>query len=183
VDAGLRQRHPDGLLWTRAEFDAARVAISAGLMDALYATVTTVTQILTAQREVERAIAATTSMAVLSAVADARAQLVGLLFPGFISSTGMTQLRHLPRYLRGITSRLDKLPTDVARDRVWMLEVQNTTARYTAAGGRIPLAPDSPEHIVRARWMLEELRISLFAQHLGTAGTVSPQRIQKVLAP
>ncbi|MCU1508453.1 MAG: hrpA [Glaciihabitans sp.] len=183
VDAGLRQRHPDGLLWTRAEFDAARVAISAGLMDALYATVTTVTQILTAQREVERAIAATTSMAVLSAVADARAQLVGLLFPGFISSTGMTQLRHLPRYLRGITSRLDKLPTDVARDRVWMLEVQNTTARYTAAGGRIPLAPDSPEHIVRARWMLEELRISLFAQHLGTAETVSPQRIQKVLAP
>jgi len=182
VDAGLRARTPDGLIWTRAEFDAASAQISAGLLDTLYATVASVTATLGAARDAERAIRATTSMAVLPAVTDAREQLAGLVFPGFISRTGSAQLRHLPRYLRGIAARLDKLPTEIARDRTWANEVQAATAKYVAAGGRIPLAPGTPEKLVRVRWMLEELRVSLFAQQLGTAETVSPQRIAKALA-
>jgi ATP-dependent helicase HrpA len=182
IDAGLRTRKADGLLWTRTDFEAARLEISAGLLDSLYATVTTVTQALAAARDAERALQASTSMALLPALTDAREQLGGLIFPGFISRTGTAQLRHVPRYLRGIASRLDKLPTDVARDRVWANEVQTATARYLAAGGRIPLAPSTPDGLVRVRWMLEELRVSLFAQHLGTAETVSPQRIAKALA-
>jgi ATP-dependent helicase HrpA len=182
IDSGLRARSADGLIWTRAEFEAARSEISAGLVDALYATVTTVTATLAAARDADRAIRATTSMAVIAALTDAREQLAGLVFPGFISRTGTAQLRHLPRYLRGIAARLDKLPTDVARDRVWMTEVQKSTVGYLAAGGRIPLAAGSSPNLVHVRWMLEELRVSLFAQHLGTAETVSPQRIAKALA-
>ncbi len=182
LDAALRETHADGLLWTRDEFEAARTRISAGLLDALYATVTTITTVLEASREVERAISRTTSMAVLPAVSDARSQLAALVYPGFVSATGVAQLRHLPRYLRGIVARLEKLPTDVARDRVWMTEVQTATSRYTSAGGTLPLPADAPAHLVRARWMLEELRISFFAQQLGTAETVSLQRIQKALA-
>jgi ATP-dependent helicase HrpA len=60
--------------------------------------------------------------------------------------------------------------------------VSESTARYVAAGGRIPLAPHESEKLVRVRWMLEELRVSLFAQSLGTAETVSPQRIAKILS-
>ena len=182
IDAGLRERSPDGLVWTRDEFEAERLAISAGLVEALYATVTTVTAALSASRDAERALRGATSMAVLPALSDAREQLAGLIFPGFISRTGSAQLRHVPRYIRGITSRLEKLPSDIARDHVWMTQVQAAMAKYTAAGGRIPLAADAPERIVRVRWMLEELRVSLFAQHLGTAESVSPQRIQKALA-
>jgi ATP-dependent helicase HrpA len=63
-----------------------------------------------------------------------------------------------------------------------MTEVQSATARYEAAGGTLPLAPDSSERIVHARWLLEELRLGLFAQHLGTAEPASLQRITKVLA-
>ena len=181
VDAGLRARASDGLIWTRAEFEAARLEISAGLLDALYATVTQVTTILNVARDAERAIKATTSMAVLASVTDAREQLAGLVFPGFVSLTGTTQLRHIPRYLRGIAARLDKLPTEIARDRAWANEVQASTERYRAAGGRIPLVAGMPERLVHVRWMLEELRVSLFAQHLGTAETVSPQRIAKAL--
>ena len=65
---------------------------------------------------------------------------------------------------------------------MWMTEAQTATERYLKAGGEIPLAPFSPPQIVKARWMLEELRISLFAQHLGTTESVSLQRITKVLA-
>jgi ATP-dependent helicase HrpA len=118
---------------------------------------------------------------VLPALSDAREQLAGLVFPGFISRTGTTQLRHLPRYLKGITSRMEKLPSDIARDHVWMTQVSAITAKYTSAGGRIPLPLDAPDNLVRVRWMLEEFRVSLFAQHLGTSESVSVQRIQKAL--
>jgi len=182
VEAGLRKHAPDGMLWNRAEFEATRMSVSSTLVDSLYATVTMVTATLAASRDADRALRGATSMTVLPALTDAREQLAGLVFPGFISRTGVAQLRHLPRYLKGITSRMEKLPTDIARDRVWMVEVQKSTARYSAAGGKIPLAPDAPENIVKVRWMLEELRVSLFAQHLGTAESVSPQRIQKALA-
>ncbi|PJJ72829.1 ATP-dependent helicase HrpA [Diaminobutyricimonas aerilata] len=182
VDAGVRELHPDGLLWTREDFEAARHHISAGLVDALYGAVSTVTTILGAAREAEKALKQSTSMAVLPALTDAREQLAGLLFPGFVSATGLDRLRHLPRYLRGVAHRVQRLPTDVARDRVWMTEVQTATTRFRDAGGRIPPPPDAPERLVRARWLLEELRIGLFAQHLGTAEPASLQRIAKALA-
>ena len=181
IDAGIRARAGDGMLWTRAEFEATRLAVSEGLMDALYSTVSTVSAILGAARDADRAIRGATSMSLVSALTDAREQLDGLVFPGFISSTGTTQLRHVPRYLRAITSRIEKLPIELARDRTWMATVQASTAAYIAAGGRIPLAPNTPERLVRVRWMLEELRVSLFAQQLGTAETVSPQRIARAL--
>ena len=62
-----------------------------------------------------------------------------------------------------------------------MGEVQAATEKYRAAGGQLPLQPDAAATLARARWLLEELRLSLFAQHLGTAEPVSLQRIQKVL--
>jgi len=182
IDAGVRARRPDGILWTRAEFEATRLEVSAGLVETLIATVATVSTILAAARDADRTLRGATSMSLVASLADAREQLAGLVFPGFISGTGLTQLRHLPRYLRGITNRIEKLPTELARDRAWQQQVQDATARYAAAGGRIPLAPHTPEKLVRVRWMLEELRVSLFAQSLGTAETVSPQRIARALA-
>jgi ATP-dependent helicase HrpA len=169
-------------VFSREEFESIRRSVSAGLMDALYEAVTTVTAILSAARDAERALKGATSMALLPALADAREQLSALLPAGFVSATGLERLRHLVRYVRGITARISKLPTDVARDRVWMNDVATATERYTAAGGTLPLPAGAPEHLARARWLLEEYRISLFAQHLGTAETVSLQRITKALS-
>jgi ATP-dependent helicase HrpA len=59
--------------------------------------------------------------------------------------------------------------------------VQGITERFQKAGGTIPLKADADPHLVHARWLIEELRLSLFAQHLGTAEPVSVQRIQKAL--
>jgi ATP-dependent helicase HrpA len=181
VDAGMRALSPDALVWTKDEFEAARTRISAGLVDGLYATVTTVTSTMSAYRDAERALRQSTSMSALPALSDAREQLAGLIYPGFISRTGTAQLRHLPRYLKGITSRMEKLPSDIARDHVWMTQVTGATAKFTAAGGKIPLPHDAPDTLVRVRWLLEEFRVSLFAQHLGTAESVSLQRIQKAI--
>ncbi|HEY9498351.1 MAG TPA: DUF3418 domain-containing protein, partial [Terrimesophilobacter sp.] len=85
-------------------------------------------------------------------------------------------------YLAGITHRVGKLAENLGRDRVWMTEVQTATERYLAAGGTLPSRADAPSALVHARWLLEELRLSLFAQHLGTAEPVSLQRVTKLLS-
>ena len=105
-----------------------------------------------------------------------------LIHPGFIAITGAEQLRRLPVYLRGITHRVERLAENAGRDRVWLTEVEQATALYTAAGGPLPLTAETAEPLRSVRWMLEELRLSLFAQQLGAVGPVSVQRIRKALA-
>ena len=169
-------------IWSRADFEAVRDRISASIMDGLFSAVSLLSKTLAASREAERAIKSATSMVLLAPLADVREQLAALVYPGFVSAIGLKQLRRLPVYLTGITHRIGKLADNLGRDRVWMTDVQAATERYRAAGGELPLAADSGEHLVHARWLLEELRLSLFAQHLGTAETVSLQRIRRLLA-
>jgi ATP-dependent helicase HrpA len=182
IDDVLQRVKPGGQVYMRAEFETIRDRVSGVVMDSMFETVGLVARILTASRNADKALKASTSMALLPALSDARQQLDALVYPGFVSATGLPQLRHLPRYLGGISARIPKLVDNPGRDRVWMNEVQAATARYTDAGGTLPLTMPAPPSLVRARWMLEELRISLFAQELKAAESVSLQRIQKVLA-
>ncbi len=120
-------------------------------------------------------------MALVAPLTDARSQLDALVFPGFVGLTGLAQLRRVPVYLDGLIHRVDRLADNPGRDRVWQNEVQTATGRYLEAGGTLPLRAGLAANLVRARWMLEELRLSLFAQHIPTAESVSVQRITKVL--
>ena len=183
IDAVVGERE----IFTRAEFDAARDAVSATIVDSLFQAVALVSRIVAKSRDVDRAIRAATSMALISPLGDARAQLDALLWadssgPGFVSATGLERLRRLPVYLDGVVHRVGKLAENPSRDRSWMSEVQQATERYRSAGGELPLTAGAESRVIRARWMLEEFRLSLFAQHLGTAEPVSLQRITKVLA-
>jgi ATP-dependent helicase HrpA len=168
--------------FTAAEFAMARDRVSATIVERMFAVVSQVSTILAAQREADRAISAASSMALLSPLADARTQLANLVHPGFVSAAGIAQLARIPVYLRGIVSRVGRLVENPGRDRTWMAEVAEATARYVSAGGDLPLRPDAAAHLRHARWMLEEFRLSLFAQELRTAEPVSLPRITKVLA-
>ncbi|MFF2277959.1 ATP-dependent RNA helicase HrpA [Agromyces sp. NPDC058126] len=182
VDDVLYRVKDDGMLFTKLEFDTVRDRVSGVVMNTMFETVSLVASTLVALRTAEKAVKSATSLALLPALGDARAQLDGLVFPGYVSRTGLERLRHLPRYLEGVTMRVGKLEQNPGRDRVWMNEVQVALGRFADAGGTIPLAPRSPANLVRARWLIEELRISLFAQELRAAESVSLQRITKVLA-
>ena len=81
-------RHPDGLLRTRAEFDAVRDAIAASIMDRMFETVSLVARIVKASRDADRAISKASSLHLMAALGDARAQLEGLVPAGFVSATG-----------------------------------------------------------------------------------------------
>jgi len=178
----MRARHPDGLLRTRAEFEAVRDAIGASIVERMFETVALVARILRTAREADRAISGASSIQLMAALGDARTQLEALVPAGFVSATGLERLRHLPRYLEAIVVRVRKLVENPGRDRQAMNQLEPSIAAFEAAGGRIPIDPEAPPHLVRVRWMLEELRVGLFAQELRTAETVSPQRIAKALA-
>ncbi|WP_210507031.1 ATP-dependent RNA helicase HrpA [Naasia sp. SYSU D00057] len=182
IEGRLRSRASEGLLWTRAEFEAVRADVSAHVVDDLFATVALAARTLTAARAADAAIRSATSLALLPALTDARAQLDALVHPGFVAVTGVERLRRVPVYLDGIPARIAKLRENPGRDRVWLNEVQTATERYLAAGGTLPLRPDAEPKLAEVRWMLEELRLSLFAQQLGASGPVSLQRITKALA-
>jgi ATP-dependent helicase HrpA len=104
-----------------------------------------------------------------------RAQYAGLLYPGFVAATGADRLPHLTRYLRGIGRRLDKFEPD--RDTARMATVTQLAREYADFVAALPPSRRRDDDVVAIRWMLEELRISLFAQALGTAYPVSEKRI------
>ena len=178
ADAVLGERD----IRARAGFEALRDEVSASILDAMFGAVGLTSSVLAAAREAEKAIVSASNIALIAPLADAREQLDALVFPGFVSRTGLPQLRRVPVYLAGIRHRVERLAENLGRDRVWMSEVQSAAERYRAAGGELPPHPDAPPVLVHARWLLEELRLSLFAQHLGTSEPVSLQRITKVLS-
>ncbi|WP_426724742.1 ATP-dependent RNA helicase HrpA [Curtobacterium flaccumfaciens] len=181
VDAGIRRAHPDGLVFTKAEFESVRDAVSATVVDTMFTAVSEVAAVLAAQRSAERALKQANSMSLLAALSDMRQQMERLVFPGFVAVAGLDRLRRIRVYLQGIEARVQKLLQNPGRDATWMREVTVATDRYTDAGGAFPPAVGAHPELVHARWMLEEFRLSLFAQELGTAETVSLQRITKAL--
>ena len=181
ADAIIARIAPGGIVRTPDDFARVRDAVSAGVVDELFACVSLTAQVLTRARDVERALKAGTSMALLGALGDVRGQLSGLVRPGFVSEMGLARLAHLPRYLDGALVRLQGLADNAGRDRAWMTEFARAAAAFADAGGVIPLPADAPPSLVHARWLLEEYRVSLFAQRLGTAEPVSLQRIAKAL--
>ncbi len=181
IDAELSDG-PDALPWSREQFESLRDRVNAGLPDRLFGIVATTAAVLAAAREVDVLIGRSSSLQLMAPLADAREQLNALVHDGFIGRTGLARLPRLVVYLRGISHRVERLADNLGRDRAWMLEVQQAVELYTAAGGTLPVAADPEPRIREARWMLEELRLSLFAQPLGAQGPISVQRIRKQLA-
>jgi ATP-dependent helicase HrpA len=116
-----------------------------------------------------------------AAVADMRAQLSGLIYLGFISQAGVRRLADLVRYLRAIGHRLEKAPADVGRDAGRMEIVQRVTDEYEQVRAQLGRAGAQRADVREIRWMIEELRVSLFAQPIGAAIPVSEQRILAAL--
>ena len=173
---------PDGIVRNEADFARVRDAVSSVLVDELFACVSLVARILTKSRDVERGIKSQNSLALLGPLNDIRTQLSGLLHPGFVSAAGADRLTQFPRYLEGMLDRLKTLSSEPGKDRARMTEYERMAKAFEDAGGTIPLPADATPALVEVRWLLEEYRVSVFAQRLGTAQPVSPQRIMKALS-
>lgn len=114
------------------------------------------------------------------ATADAAQQLQRLVPKRFLAATPWPRLQHLPRYLKGIVARLDKLRADPARDAARLAELRPQEQRFWRLVAERKGVVD--ERLQDFRWLLEELRISFFAQELRTPQPVSIKRLEKVWA-
>jgi ATP-dependent helicase HrpA len=110
-----------------------------------------------------------------------KSQLARLVRRGFVGDDGADQLRQLPRYLAAIDHRRSRLDSDVMRDRQLMEQISDLQASWEHRMEALPEGRPPGEALRRVRWMLEEYRVSLWAQHLGTAHPISDARIRKTL--
>ena len=181
ADQQLSASADGGLVFTRTQFEQARDAVQASIVDLCFATAGLAAKIAQAAKTATKAIGDVKAFDLLSVLTAEKAHIAELLQPGFVRTTGLSRLPRIEVYLKAIAARLDKLQENPMRDRVAAAELDQAIGIYTYAGGTVPLAADAKPELVTARWMLEELRVSLFAQTLGTAESVSVQRIKKVL--
>ena len=103
------------------------------------------------------------------------------MYRGFVTATGSRRLPDVLRYVRGIQQRLDKLPSHPHRDAELMAEVQEILDAYQRRLDRLPPGGRPGEALREIRWMIEELRVSYFAQALGTPYPVSEKRLRRAL--
>lgn len=170
-----------GPVWNLTAFSILRDAVRSELADTVLTILKQVEQVLAHARTVDKLISRSSSPALLAALSDVRGQLEGLVHRGFITEAGAKRLPDLVRYLRGIEQRLDKIGANAMRDRSGMAVVHTLTEEYQKRLRAVPTGKYPSPELLEVRWMLEELRISLFAQTIGTPYPVSDKRIRKAL--
>jgi ATP-dependent helicase HrpA len=165
-----------GPAWDDAGFRRLLDAVRGELADATLDVVTRVERVLAVAGEVEGRLAELANPAFGPATADVRAQLDDLVHPGWVTATGRRRLPDVLRYVRAMLQRLERLPGDLARDAGRMESVAQVTDAWRQALDRRP----GPA-LAELRWMLEELRVSYFAQALGTPYPVSEKRVLRAI--
>ncbi|MEJ6012465.1 ATP-dependent RNA helicase HrpA [Corynebacterium sp. H127] len=115
------------------------------------------------------------------AIDDMRAQLAFLLPQNALSVHGVARLKHLPRYMKAMLQRLDDMDRDPDRDAMLQEQVAQCEAQLAKKLAALPIGRDKTKEAKDISWMLQELRVSLFAQQLGTAHPVSARRIEKAI--
>ncbi|MDO5025263.1 MAG: ATP-dependent RNA helicase HrpA [Trueperella sp.] len=173
-----------GELRTEQRYQELRAQVREQLEDEVYRVAKVAVQIFEAQREVAAAIEENSTLSLLNTVTDVRDAVADLVFAGFLSATPATQLPHLPRYLTAGKMRIAKAAQNPAADDALAWQLTDISELLLSELTDFAVGSYDPQRaaiLQQARWMLEELRVSLFAQQLGTAGKVSPQRIRKLL--
>lgn len=179
VDALVaQQKMPE----TETEFAALKELVRAELGDTVLAIALKVEQILTLYHDMQKRLKGKVDLAHVQSQGDIKQQLDELIFKGFVSSHGAARLDDILRYLQAMQKRLEKLPVDPQRDRLLMHEYQKAEDAYQKLLGKFTGSKLLPEPVQAIYWMLQELKVSLHAQQLGTAYPVSVKRVLHAVA-
>jgi len=166
-------------------YDALRAEAARDQEAALRGLLADVIRVLDAWRQAEKALSGRADMTVLTALTDMKAQLGRLVHRGFVGEAGPVQLRRYPTYLAALQqrrARLDEGGQAAGRDRMLMDRIGELQDAYLHQLAALPDGRPPGERLRQVRWMLEEYRVSLWAQQLGTPTPVSDQRIRRTLA-
>ena len=159
-------------------YDTAR----AELNERVTAIATLVEPCLVLSQAIRKRIKGKVTLDQVQAHADIKSQLDGLIFPGFVSDIGAQRLPDVVRYLTAIERRLEKLPLDPTKDRAHLVVLTQLQQNYRELLQKVPKGKPVPSELIEVRWMIEELRVSFFAQTLGTRFPISEKRVRQALA-
>jgi ATP-dependent helicase HrpA len=179
VDALMAQA--GGPAWDEDGFARLRDHVAGELADTTASVIAQVVEILDAAGDVRRRLQALPPTAPQEAREDVARQLGGLVYPGFVAVAGADRLPDVVRYLRAASRRLERLPDNVAVDRDRMRTIHELEATYRGRREAVPSGRPLPAPLQEVPWLLQELRVSQFAQGLGTRQPVSAKRIRRLL--
>ncbi|MCL2914842.1 ATP-dependent RNA helicase HrpA [Shewanella corallii] len=183
IDAAVQQLLDEKQLDIRneADFEQGKDYVRASLNETAEAIALKVEQVLTLYNAIKKRLKGKISFDIAFAMSDIQAQLDALVFKGFVAATGWQRMADVVRYLKAIENRLEKLPVDPVRDRLHMQVIQKVQEALEAQRAKVPKMQPVPEHLLQARWLIEELRVSFFAQVLGTSVPVSEKRVMQLI--
>ena len=170
-----------GPVWQEEDFARLQEKVRAELNETVVGVAKQVEQILTAVFNINKRLKGRVDISLALALSDIKNQLGGLVYRGFVTNNGWKRLSDTLRYLQAIERRLEKLATDPHRDRAQMLRVEQVQQAWQQWLNKLPLKRQQDEEVKEVRWMIEELRVSLFAQQLGTPYPISDKRILQTI--
>ena len=163
-------------------FEQLKDIVRANLNDRVEQIALEVEQCLLLSQQVRKSLKGKIPLDQIQSRGDIQDQLDNLVFAGFVSAFGGERLSDIVRYLKAIQRRLEKLPVDPNKDRLMTLTLTNLEEQYKAAvkayKNKGSVVPDD---VAEIRWMIEELRVSFFAQTLGTKYPVSEKRVKQAI--
>lgn len=170
-----------GFVWDEAGFEKLRDFVRENLNEVTVDIAQKVEQILSLNHALNQRLKGKMDFTMAFAFSDIKAQLSGLIYPGFVQKSGYDRLPDLQRYLQAVDKRIDKLAQDVNRDRAAMLRVEQVQQAYQQLLAKLPKSKPISDEVAEIRYMIEELRVSLFAQQLGTKYQVSDKRVLAII--
>ncbi|WP_409240836.1 ATP-dependent RNA helicase HrpA [Mergibacter septicus] len=171
-----------GFVWNETQFQQLRDFVRENLNPMVVEIASQVEQLLSLTFAINKRLKGRMDFTLAFALSDIKTQLNGLIYPNFVQQTGYQRLGDLNRYLQAIDKRIDKLAQDINKDRAAMLRVEQVTQAYQQLLNKLPKSKPISDDILEIRYMIEELRVSLFAQQLGTAYPISDKRILNSIA-
>ena len=166
-----------GFVWNEEGFNKLRDFVRENVNEVTVDIAQKVEQILTLTHQLNQRLKGKMDFTVAFALSDMKSQISGLIYQGFVQKSGYARLPDLLRYLQAIDKRMDKLAQDVNRDRAAMLRVEQVQQAYQQLLAKLPKSKPISDEVAEIRYMIEELRVSLFAQQLGTKYQVSEKRV------
>nr|WP_113868310.1 ATP-dependent RNA helicase HrpA [Brenneria salicis]NMN91828.1 ATP-dependent helicase HrpA [Brenneria salicis ATCC 15712 = DSM 30166]RBP59874.1 ATP-dependent helicase HrpA [Brenneria salicis ATCC 15712 = DSM 30166] len=170
-----------GPVWQEEAFRQLHEKVRAELNETVVDIARQVEQILTTVFAINKRLKGRIDMTLALALSDIKNQINGLVFRGFVTANGWRRLPDVLRYLQAIERRLEKLAQDVHRDRAQMLKVEQVQHAWQQWWNKLPAERREDDDVKAIRWMIEELRVSYFAQQLGTPFPISDKRILQAM--
>ena len=170
-----------GFVWDEAGFEKLRDFVRENLNEVTVDISQKVEQILSLNHALNQRLKGKMDFTMAFTLSDIKSQLSGLVYQGFVQKSGYDRLLDLQRYLQAVDKRIDKLAQDVNRDRAAMLRVEQVQQAYQQLLVKLPKSKPISDEVAEIRYMIEELRVSLFAQQLGTNYPISDKRIINII--